>query len=496
MAGANILFIGFGELMKSVEGRLSSSPNVTFQEIQQLSSDVHENLLSNADIFLVGPYTLEPVRQIQRAAQQNPLVSIIVLIFPDQFQKVKQAVQFAYNVGKNVTFVAYDLGKDITAVFDNALLRAKQRKSFARIAEQQVYPKAQSPVLTYQNLHAFLENASIGAIVFDDHRHIITANRKAKQIFFPKLETLTNVRWDDLFPDEQSALTTMPSKEGQEQVHKVIRVNHQFLELNISSLQLNKQNVHYLLLLNDITDKIKAENKLQAKVAELEFLNEELDQFVNVISHDFKTPLTSISLLAELGIKESDPVKKTQFLSQIHQSAGKLKELLKGLNVLVDVTKTRSEKVETVDFQQRLDVVMTDYEILLEQAGGKLNADFDAATQMNYFTAHIDSLFSNLVTNAIKYRNPEQPLIIQIKTRRERDYTVLSVKDNGSGIDLAKNMNKLFQPFKRLTDHGTGSGLGLSIIKRVIEKNQGYLEVFSQPGAGTEFKAYLKSPIV
>jgi len=85
------------------------------------------------------------------------------------------------------------------------------------------------------------------------------------------------------------------------------------------------------------------------------------------------------------------------------------------------------------------------------------------------------------------------PLVIKIKSRKEKEYTILSVKDNGSGIDLAKNMNKLFQPFKRLTDQGTGSGLGLIIVKRVIEKSQGYLEVFSQPGSGTEFKAYLKS---
>jgi PAS domain S-box-containing protein len=493
MPGAKILYIGFGELMNSLKDKLSIREGVEFREILQLSSDVHENLLADGDIFLIGPYTLEPVRQVQRATQQNPMISVILLIFPDHFQKVKQAVQFAYNISKHVTFVSYELGKDITAVLDNAILRSRQRKSFSRIAETEIYPKAASPNVTYKNLTAFLENTPIGAIIFDQQRNIVTANLKAKEFFQPKSSIAAGINWSDLFPEEQPAVVTLPPETGREPVHEIIKVNNQFLEINMSPLGVQDRKAYYLLLLNDITQKINAENKLQSKVDELEFLNQELDQFVNVISHDFKTPLTSISLLAQLGMKETDPLKQTNFLTQIHQSANKLKELLKGLNVLVDATKTKAEKVEPVDFRERFELVMADYNELLEKDGGTVLADFTLAPGMPYFTAHIDSLFSNLVTNAIKYRNPAVPLLIEIKSRREKEYTILSVKDNGSGIDLAKNMNKLFQPFKRLTDQGTGSGLGLSIVKRVIEKSQGYLEVFSKPGSGTEFKAYLKS---
>ena len=493
MAGAKIFYIGFGELMKSLQSNLSIGEGVEFKEILQLSSDVQENLLGDGDVFLIGPYTLEPVRQVQRATQQNAMISIILLIFPDLFQKVKQAVQFAYNVSKHVTFISYELGKDITTVFDNAILRSSQRKSFSRIAEVKVYPKPTSPNVTFKNLNIFLENAPIGAIVFDDQRHIITANYKAKQLFHHKLTETVGVTWSDLFPEEQPTLATVASENRNEPVHEVIKVNNQFLEINISPLRVDGSKPHYLLLLNDITEKIKTENKLQSKIDELEFLNQELDQFVNVISHDFKTPLTSIGLLAEMGIKETDPEKQTNFLKQIKLSSNKLRDLLKGMNVLVDATKTKAEKIETVDFSKRFELVMADYHQLLEKDGGKVVVDFSQAPGMSYFTAHIDSLFSNLITNAIKYRNTAVPLVIKIKSRKEKEYTILSVKDNGSGIDLAKNMNKLFQPFKRLTDQGTGSGLGLIIVKRVIEKSQGYLEVFSQPGSGTEFKAYLKS---
>lgn len=150
---------------------------------------------------------------------------------------------------------------------------------------------------------------------------------------------------------------------------------------------------------------------------------------------------------------------------------------------MVDATKAKADKIELVDFKERFDLVMTDYYQVLEKDEGSVIADFSLAPVMLYFKAHA------------YYKRDKVPQSgsATAKSRREKEYTVLSIKDNGSGIDLTKNMNKLFQPFKRLTDQGTGSGLGLSIIKRVIERSQGYLEVFSQPGLGTEFKIYLKA---
>ncbi len=492
---ANILYIGFGELIGSISSKLSATEGVTFREVLQLSSAVHENLLQDGDVFIIGPYTLEPLRQIQRAHKQNHLIAIVVLCFPDQCQKIKQAIQFSYNVGKHVTIVSYELGKDISSVIDSALVRTQQRKSYARLITGEIYPRPASVDLTFKNLSAFLENAPIGAIIFDHQKKIITANLKAKQLFDPLLDEPSKVLWSDLFPDDVPDAPTLQTEAGNEPLHKIIKVNNQFLEINISPLSAEDDEPRYLLLLNDITDRIKAENQLKSKIDELEFLNQELDDFVNVISHDFKTPLTSISLLAQLGLRDATPEKRFELLHQISLSANKLKEMLKGLNILVDISKPRSQKLEYVNFQDRLKIITTEYTATLEELGGNIRADFSQQEGMHYFTAHIDSFFSNLITNAIKYRKPDEAILIDIKSHQVRDYVILSVKDNGIGIDLAKNMNMLFQPFKRISDQGTGSGLGLSIVKRLIEKNQGYLEVFSEKGTGTEFKAYLKEQL-
>jgi len=102
-------------------------------------------------------------------------------------------------------------------------------------------------------------------------------------------------------------------------------------------------------------------------------------------------------------------------------------------------------------------------------------------------------LFSNLITNSLKYRRSDTPLIIEVSSKREKDYIVLTVKDNDIGIDLEKNLNLLFQPFKRLTEQSTGSGLKLRIVKHMIEHHHGYLEVFSEVGQGTAFIVHLKT---
>lgn len=476
-------------MVGSVQTGMTEHSSVEFIPINQLNSDIHKNTLEEADLFLIGPLTVNPLQQVQRAVQQNPHISIVVLAFQEQYQSTKQSIQYGHHVGKNLTIVPYQFGKDITLILEGAIKRTKQRKSFLKIQERTSYPKPATPEVTFQNLGVFLENAPIGAIVFDKEKKVISANSKAKQYFGSKLDLRTRTTWSDLFPGEDYAIRM---NSGSEPIHEIIKVNNQFLEVNISPLMVDTDMPQYMLLVNDVTRMVDVENQLKRKIEELEFLNRELDEFVNVRSHDFKTPLTSISLLTDLALKEDSGEKVNKFLVQIKHNSNKLKLQLKGLNSLVDIKKSRSEKVEVINLQKTLDLILSEYEKTLEDIGAKVITDFTDASEIIYFTAHVHSLFSNLLTNAIKYRRDDIPLIIEVSSRRENDYTVLTIKDNGIGIDLEKNLNLLFQPFKRLTDQSTGSGLGLSIVKRIIEHHHGYLEVFSEVGKGTEFKAYLK----
>lgn len=480
--------------MERIRSKISFNPAVIFKEILQLPKELHDKSLLNGDAFLIGPYSIDPVRQIQRAHQQEPLITIVVLIFPDQYQKIKQQVQFAQNVGKNVIFVPFELSRDITMVLDNAISRTAQRKSFAKISEQQMFPALANESLRSQTQYfgSVLENAPIAALIIDEQTRIVTANYRAKQMFAILQNHSYPLKLSSVFVEEDFANELIRRINQQERLNEVIKMDKHFLEITVTSLKNIEDKPNFLLLINDVTDKIKVENQLRAKIEELQFLNQEMDQFVNVVSHDFKTPLTAISLLAELALRQRSNDKVLSFVKQIKQSSDKLKEQLKNLNLLVDTTKSRSEKLEYVLFQHSVDLILMEYENNLKEIDAEIITDFHSVSGINYFKAHVDSLFSNLITNSIKYRKLNQKLLVEVTSRKESEYIVLIIKDNGIGIDLSKNMNRIFQPFKRLTDQGTGSGLGLSLLKRMIERDQGYLEIFSELGIGTEFKVYLK----
>jgi signal transduction histidine kinase len=97
------------------------------------------------------------------------------------------------------------------------------------------------------------------------------------------------------------------------------------------------------------------------------------------------------------------------------------------------------------------------------------------------------------LSNAVKYRFPGRKSEVYIKTEVINKYVVLTVRDNGLGIDPEKK-DRIFKMFKRLHDHVEGSGVGLYIVKKIVENSGGMIEVESELGKGTEFKVYFKSP--
>jgi signal transduction histidine kinase len=117
----------------------------------------------------------------------------------------------------------------------------------------------------------------------------------------------------------------------------------------------------------------------------------------------------------------------------------------------------------------------------------EINIDSMAETLLPY--VHTKSIFYNLVTNAIKYRNPERPLVVKVGAAIEHDGTCcFTVEDNGLGMDLQRNKEKLFGIFKRFHDHVEGSGVGLHIVKSIVDAYGGNIEVESEVGKGTKFK--------
>ena len=128
---------------------------------------------------------------------------------------------------------------------------------------------------------------------------------------------------------------------------------------------------------------------------------------------------------------------------------------------------------------------------LIARYKAEIADDFTAAPTVSFSRKNLRSILYNLVSNAIKYSSPDRKPQVAISTRRENGFFLLQVTDNGLGIP-EKDQDKLFQMFKRLHTHVEGTGVGMAIVKRIIENNGGRIELQSQSGLGSTFTAYLK----
>ncbi|MES2732376.1 MAG: ATP-binding protein [Bacteroidota bacterium] len=236
-----------------------------------------------------------------------------------------------------------------------------------------------------------------------------------------------------------------------------------------------------------------SEEELIIKNHELKKINIDLDNFIYTASHDLKSPICNIEGLTSLLNKMLDnrlENKERNLMEMISRSIAKFKGTIEGLTEITKVQKNLEYEVEDVSFKEAIEDVKDDIRDMMVQAEALIREDLQV-NRIIYARHNLRSIVYNLLSNAIKYRSPERPLKVAIKTYDEGGHTVLSIEDNGLGIN-EKNLPKLFTMFKRLHTHVEGAGIGLYIIKRTIENKGGRIEVESKLDEGTRFKVYFK----
>ncbi|HET7179101.1 MAG TPA: ATP-binding protein, partial [Chryseosolibacter sp.] len=132
----------------------------------------------------------------------------------------------------------------------------------------------------------------------------------------------------------------------------------------------------------------------------------------------------------------------------------------------------------------------------IEDTQTKIINNFTEADKVYAIAPYVESILYNLISNSIKYRDPERAPLIAIKTTHEKEFVCLAVMDNGLGIDLRKYQQSIFNLYKRFHLHVEGKGLGLYLVKTQIEALGGRVEITSQPNEGTTFHVYFKRYLI
>jgi len=243
-----------------------------------------------------------------------------------------------------------------------------------------------------------------------------------------------------------------------------------------------------VLFLDTTTNKV-AHMKMKAMSDLLQSKNEELSQFAYIISHNLREPIAKILGLASICDTQTDDSKF--IVSKITDEANRLDSVVKDLNVIVSVRNVEKEKRESLSFDHEFSLVTQVLKREIQDSKAMIETDFGQLKEIFTVKSYLYSVLYNLLSNSIKYRDLSKPLSIRMKTFEIGQYACLSVKDNGLGIDLKKNREKIFGMYKRFhSENIPGKGVGLHFIKSYAEALGGKVEIDSQIHEGTELKVY------
>jgi two-component system, LuxR family, sensor kinase FixL len=257
-------------------------------------------------------------------------------------------------------------------------------------------------------------------------------------------------------------------------------------------LTVDGQIERYVSVRYDITQRKNAEEKLVVYSDKLETSNRELQDFASVAAHDLQEPLRKIQSFADrLLKKEGDRLlpESRDYFDRIQKSAHRMQRLIDDLLTYSRVS-NKTQPLSEVDLNQVMAHVVSDLEIRIENTKGivqfgELHTVFADARQMH-------QLLLNLVNNALKFHRPATAPIIDVRTRlvarKNENYIEISVSDNGIGFD-EKYLDRIFTIFQRLhgRDEYEGTGIGLAICRKIVERHSGIITAHSKLGEGSTF---------
>lgn len=254
----------------------------------------------------------------------------------------------------------------------------------------------------------------------------------------------------------------------------------------------DNQQTHWIFILRDITIEKQKEEEREKLIIELTQNNKDLKQFSYITAHNLKAPLSNLtsllSLLEDIQIEDEE---LQDILDGFTKSTELLNDTINDLSEIIVIKDNKAVDKEMITIAETVDNIINQLGFLLLEKKPKITLNYDKTLAIYSNKLYFESIVINLMTNALKYNNPDNELQIEINSHSDGKFTYLDIKDNGLGIDLKKYQDKIFGLYQRFHNYPDSKGLGLYLVKSQVISLGGDIQVKSEVGIGTTFTVKL-----
>lgn len=267
-----------------------------------------------------------------------------------------------------------------------------------------------------------------------------------------------------------------------------------WFELNITPI-FDNENIlrNFVGVGRDVTLRKEREIELKRLLNLTINQNNRLLNFSHIVSHNIRSHSSNLTMLIDVIEKEEDPKEKQKYLNMFKGATEKLEETIRYLNEIVSIQQNSNIKKTKVFLKEEIDKTMNALNLTIKKSQIAIINNIPENLIIRVIPAYLDSILLNLISNAIKYKSKNRKSFLKISCETKGEFIVISFEDNGLGINLEKNRNKIFGMYKTFHGNNDALGIGLFITKNQIEAMGGKIEVESTEGVGSTFKIYLSN---
>lgn len=275
------------------------------------------------------------------------------------------------------------------------------------------------------------------------------------------------------------------------------RKNKEQYWVNITMIPItdkDNQHSHWISIQRDISVEKEREKEREQLISELTQNNKDLKQFSYITSHNLRAPLSNLTGL--LNLIDDIPIENEELKEIINgfsKSTSQLNETINDLVNVIIIKDSPSIQKEDIVIKNVFENVFNQLSFLISLKKPIIKMELNDNITINLNKSYIESILLNLMTNSLRYLDPKRQLKIWIGSKKTASETILTFKDNGIGIDLVRNKDKIFGLYQRFHDYPDSKGLGLYLVKSQVESMGGTISVESQVGEGTTFTIMFKN---